>query len=166
MEAHIIVHAIKEVQMLSGSAHIVISQCNTSLIFVFNFSHCLPPTIVRRRAGLDAVQDRKWQRDESSWLQADVSCSAFKLEAHPHKSLNSTPTGKKWNISEEHKVDLGTSVACLKLPRLFKGQMAESVVWSIQRRGQELQHPSVTFYCSGPCWVCCGLRLSQSVDHL
>lgn len=34
MEAHIIAHAIKEVQMLSGSAHIVISQCNTSLIFV------------------------------------------------------------------------------------------------------------------------------------
>lgn len=34
MEAHIIAQAIKEVQMLSGSAHIVISQCNTSLIFV------------------------------------------------------------------------------------------------------------------------------------
>lgn len=34
MEARIIAHAIKEVQMLSGSAHIVISQCNTSLIFV------------------------------------------------------------------------------------------------------------------------------------
>lgn len=34
MEAHIIAHAIKEAQMLSGSAHIVISQCNTSLIFV------------------------------------------------------------------------------------------------------------------------------------
>lgn len=34
MEAHIIAHAIKEVQMLSGSAHIVISQCNTSLIVV------------------------------------------------------------------------------------------------------------------------------------
>lgn len=46
MEAHIIAHAIKEVQMLSGSAHIVIPQCNTSLIFVvfflfflFNFPH-------------------------------------------------------------------------------------------------------------------------------
>lgn len=34
MEAHIIAHAIKEVQMLSGSAHIVISRRNTSLIFV------------------------------------------------------------------------------------------------------------------------------------
>lgn len=33
MEAHIIAHAIKEVQMLSGSAHNVFSQCNTSLIF-------------------------------------------------------------------------------------------------------------------------------------
>lgn len=50
MEAHIIAHAIKEVQMLSGSAHIVISQCNTSLIFVvvllFHFfPHRLPPTL-------------------------------------------------------------------------------------------------------------------------
>ncbi|TNN54131.1 hypothetical protein EYF80_035639 [Liparis tanakae] len=32
----------------------------------------------------------------------------------------------KYNISEDHQVDLGTSVACRKLPRVFKGQMAES----------------------------------------
>lgn len=58
MEAHIIAHAIKEVQMLSGSAHIVIPQCNTSLIFVVFllfffkfFSHSLPPTL--RGGGLD-----------------------------------------------------------------------------------------------------------------
>lgn len=37
MAAEIIAHAIKEVQMLSGSAHIIISQCNTSLIFVVIF---------------------------------------------------------------------------------------------------------------------------------
>lgn len=43
MEAHIIALAIKEVQMLSGSAHVVISQCNTSLIFVV-FSHFLLTT--------------------------------------------------------------------------------------------------------------------------
>lgn len=56
MEAHIIAHAIKEAQMLSGSAHIVISQCNTSLIFVvfkkkINSPHHLPPTL--RGGGLD-----------------------------------------------------------------------------------------------------------------
>lgn len=48
MEARIIALAIKEVQMLSGSAHIVIPQCNTSLIFVvfsdFLPNH-LPPTL-------------------------------------------------------------------------------------------------------------------------
>lgn len=53
MEAHIIAHAIKEVQMLSGSAHIVISQCNTSLIVVvfqfFFFSRHFPPTLRRGR---------------------------------------------------------------------------------------------------------------------
>lgn len=65
MEAHIIAHAIKEVQMLSGSAHIVISQCNTSLIFVaffvfFSIFLTQPPShFARRRAGLDAVRDRK-----------------------------------------------------------------------------------------------------------
>lgn len=48
MRAHIIVHAIKELQMLSGSAHIVISQCNSSLIFGFFFSIfplSFPPTM-------------------------------------------------------------------------------------------------------------------------
>lgn len=46
MEAHIIAHAIKNLQMLSGSAHIVISQCNTSLIFVvfFCFQFFSPPS--------------------------------------------------------------------------------------------------------------------------
>lgn len=53
MEARIIALAIKEVQMLSGSAHIVISQRNTSLIFVVfsHFSNHLPPTL--RGGGLD-----------------------------------------------------------------------------------------------------------------
>lgn len=52
MEASVIAHAIKEVQMLSGSAHIVISQRNTSLIFVvfFNFSSPPPSHFARRRA--------------------------------------------------------------------------------------------------------------------
>lgn len=66
MEAHIIAHAIKEVQMLSGSAHIVIPQCNTSLIFVvfllffFKIFLTQPPShFARRRAGLDAAHDRK-----------------------------------------------------------------------------------------------------------
>lgn len=61
MEAHIIAQAIKEVQMLSGSAHIVISQCNTSLIFVVFLKFFSPPPshFERMKGGLDAVQDRK-----------------------------------------------------------------------------------------------------------
>lgn len=45
MEASVIAHAIKEVQMLSGSAHIVISQRNTSLIFVVFFKFFLATSL-------------------------------------------------------------------------------------------------------------------------
>lgn len=165
MEAHIIAHAIKEVQMLSGSAHIVISQCNTSLIVVvflfFPSPHCSPPT--PRRGGLD------WKRQIDR--ETDLGdCGQMLLVRHSrHRHPPPTPPTrlkprqrahrKESNISQDHKVDLSHAS---KLPWEFKCQIAVSKVWSIPRCRQEVLHPCVTFRCSGPDLLCYDPGLSGS----
>lgn len=113
MEAHIIAHAIKEVQMLSGSAHIVISQCNTSLIvvvFLF-FPPLTAPHPLRDEAGL--IGNGK---STERWIRATAGrCFWFGIQSvdtppspHPHDSLKPRQRAhrKESNISQDHKVDL------------------------------------------------------------
>lgn len=106
MEAHIIAHAIKEVQMLSASAHIVISRCNTSLIVVvFLF---FPPLAASHplwdEAGLIANG-----KSTARWISATAGrCFLFAIRAETRPPLKPRQRAhrKESNISQDHKVDL------------------------------------------------------------
>lgn len=110
MEAHVIAHAIKEVQMLAASAHVVISRRNTSLIVVvFLF---FPPASLRRSHPLrdEAVLIGNGKSTER-WISATATGQMLLVR---HSEQRHAPPlkprqrahRKESNISQDHKVDL------------------------------------------------------------